>query len=211
MAGGSPRSPSPEGVGKGRFEAFSDGVFAIAITLLVLELSIGSSGSAFDRGIEAWPFFLAYLVSFLTIGAAWLAHTAMSSRLRNVDAILLRINLLLLLFVSLLPFPTRLVVEETGDVSGERIFVVMYGLTLMTIRLLLFALDEYAHKEELYEELDDEKDTVRKTILPVLLAYIASILLGLIVPTIAVALYCLLAIILVIPFKELVRVLFRSR
>jgi uncharacterized membrane protein len=98
--------------GPGRLEAFSDGVFAIAITLLVLELSIGSSGTALERVLGAWPFYLAYIVSFLTIGAAWLAHTVITHRLLNVDAILLRLNLLLLLFVSLLPFPTRLVADS---------------------------------------------------------------------------------------------------
>jgi uncharacterized membrane protein len=60
----------------GRLEAFSDGVIAIAITLLVLDLAIGHDGDALDRVLDAWPFYLAYIVSFLTIGAAWLARAA---------------------------------------------------------------------------------------------------------------------------------------
>jgi two-component sensor histidine kinase len=101
----------------GRLEAFSDGVFAIAITLLVLELSIESSGTALERVLAAWRLYLAYIVSFLTIGAAWLAHTGITKRLVKVDAILLRLNLLLLLLISFLPFPTRLRVER-GKLLG---------------------------------------------------------------------------------------------
>jgi uncharacterized membrane protein len=196
-------------MGTGRLEAFSDGVFSIAITLLVLELSIGSSGTALERVLSAWPFYLAYLVSFLTIGAGWLAHTDITHRLTTVDAILLRLNLLLLLFVSLLPFPTRLVVEGLEDVSGERVFVAMYGLTLLAIRILLVVVDAYAHKEHLYvEREDEEKDVVRRTILPVGTAYVAAILVGLVLPAVAVGLYCVLAIYLAVPFKELRNLLF---
>jgi uncharacterized membrane protein len=196
-------------IGTGRLEAFSDGVFAIAITLLVLELSIGSTGTALERVLAAWPFYLAYIVSFLTIGAAWLVHTSITHRLIKVDAILLRLNLLLLLFVSLLPFPTRLVAESLEDVSGERVFVTMYGLTLLAIRILLVAVDEYARKEQLYAEREgEEKDVVRRTILPVATAYVLAILVGLIWPGVAVGLYCVLAFYLVIPFKELTQLLF---
>jgi uncharacterized membrane protein len=154
-------------VGTTRLEAFSDGVFAIAITLLVLGLAIPRSGSPLERVLDAWPFYLAYVVSFLTIGAAWLAHTAITDRLTKVDLTLLRLNLLLLLVVAVLPFPTRLVAEGLDDVSGERVFVAMYGLALLGMRVLLYSLDAYAR----WERLDspgslDEPDTVRRTILP---------------------------------------------
>ena len=114
-----------------RLEAFSDGVFAIAITLLVLDLAIPRSGGALDRVLDAWPFYLAYIVSFLTIGAAWLAHTTITDRLTKADLTLLRLNLLLLLVVAVLPFPTRLVAEGLDDVSSERVFVTMYGIVLL--------------------------------------------------------------------------------
>ena len=203
-------SAVPKTLGKGRFEAFSDGVFAIAITLLVIELSIGESGSALERVLDAWPHYLAYLVSFLTIGAAWLAHASIGDRLRHVDAIFLRLNLVLLLFVALLPFPTRLVAEAMHDASGTNVFVAMYGFTLMVIRLLLFCVDEYAYRENLYEHIEGEKDEVRRTILPVLFAYLAASLSGLLVPGIAFGLFTALAIVLVIPFKELSDLLTKS-
>ena len=136
---------------KTRLEAFSDGVFSIATTLLVLDIALHPPGSPLKQVLEAWPYYLAYLVSFLTIGGAWLAHTALTDRLTRADAILLRLNLLVLLGVGFLPFPTRLVAEAIHDVNGERVFVTMYGLTLLAIRIFGFALDEYAKREHLYD------------------------------------------------------------
>ena len=136
---------------KTRLEAFSDGVFSIATTLLVLDIALHPPGSPLKQVLEAWPYYLAYLVSFLTIGGAWLAHTALTDRLARADAILLRLNLLVLLGVGFLPFPTRLVAEAIHDVNGERVFVTMYGLTLLAIRIFGFALDEYARREHLYD------------------------------------------------------------
>src|SRR4029450_7059755 len=94
----------------GRVEAFSDGVFAIAITLLVLEIKIDPS--QFDHLWRAladeWPAYLAYVTSFFTIGGVWLAHHGLFSRLEAIDPVLMRMNILLLMAVSFLPFPTTL-------------------------------------------------------------------------------------------------------
>ena len=197
-------------VGTTRLEAFSDGVFAIAITLLVLDLAIPDSGPALDRVLDAWPFYLAYVVSFLTIGAAWLAHTAITDRLAKADVALLRLNLLLLLVVAVLPFPTRLVAEGLDDVSGERVFVAMYGAALLGIRVLLYAVDAYARREGLYAPGSvDEADAVRRSILPVVVIYGIAILVALVAPGVAVGLYCAVAVLLVVPFGELRRLLFR--
>jgi uncharacterized membrane protein len=204
-----PRSRARRFVRSTRLEAVSDGVFAIAITLLVLDLAIGRSGTPLERVLDAWPFYLAYIVSFLTIGAAWLAHTAITDRLTRADSILLRINLLLLLLVSFLPFPTRLLAESLNDIEGERVFVTMYGLTLLGIRLLLVALDAYSRREHLYTDAaSDETDTARQTVLPAVIGYVAAILVGLAFPEVAVGLYCVVAVYLVVPFRELGQLLF---
>jgi uncharacterized membrane protein len=194
-----------------RLEAFSDGVFAIAITLLVLDLALRPNGSPLERVVHAWPSFLAYVISFLTIGAAWLGHTALTDRLTRADMILLRLNLLLLLVISFLPFPTRLVSEALDDIEGERVFVTMYGLTLLCIRVLGFALDEYARREHLYSDASEseESERDRRTILPVVVGYAIAILLGLVLPRVAVAAYSLIAIYLFVPFREVTQLLFR--
>ncbi|HEX2404924.1 MAG TPA: TMEM175 family protein, partial [Acidimicrobiia bacterium] len=183
--------------------------FAIAITLLVLELAIPSTGTPLERVLDAWPSYLAYVVSFLTIGAAWLAHTAITDRLANADSLLLRLNLLLLFMVSLLPFPTRLVAEGINDVSGERVFVAMYGVTLLGIRVLLYALDLYCRREHLYSPgVLEETGDVRRTIGPVVAVYVVAILIGLALPVVAVGLYCVIAVYLVVPFRDLAQLLF---
>jgi len=103
---GEPRTMSPN-----RLEAFSDGVFAIAITLLVLDIHIPvpeAGRTLADELGTQWPSYVAYAVSFLTIGIVWINHHAMIQRLRKVDHEVLVLNLLLLLFVGLLPFTTAL-------------------------------------------------------------------------------------------------------
>ena len=98
-------------LGTDRLAAFSDGVFAFAATLLVLDIAVHPPGTPLQQVLHAWPAYLAYLVSFLTIGAAWLAHTSLTDRLARSDPIFLQINLLVLLVVAFLPFPTRLVAD----------------------------------------------------------------------------------------------------
>jgi uncharacterized membrane protein len=83
-----------------------------------------------------WPAYLAYVVSFLTIGAAWLVHTTLTGRLARSDPIFLQINLLVLLVAAFLPFPTRLVADALHDTDAERVAVTVYGLTLLAIRVL---------------------------------------------------------------------------
>ena len=120
----------------------------------------------------------------------------------------MRLNLVVLLAVSVLPFPTRLVAEGIHDSSDERLFVAMYGLTLLAIRVLLFALDDYGQREHLYTPSgEDEEASPRKDLLPVVAGYVVAILVGIALPAVAVALYCTLALYLVMPFRELGRLL----
>lgn len=192
-----------------RLEAFSDGVFAIAITLLVLDLAVRPPGSPLDQVLHAWPSYVAYVVSFLTIGAAWLGHNEMTERLVRADKVLLRINLLLLLVVVFLPFPTRLVAESFRDIRAERVYVTMYGLTLLAIRVLGFALDEYGRREHLDSpegEIGEQRE--ERKLLSVLAGYVIALLTGLVFPGLAVAAYFLIAVYLVVPFGEVTRLLF---
>jgi uncharacterized membrane protein len=181
-------------------EAFSDGVFSIAATLLVLDIAIHPPGTALEQVLHAWPFYLAYLVSFLTIGAGWLGHTQLTDGLTRADPLLLRINLLVLLVVAFLPFPTKLVADGLHSDSSERVFVTLYGLTLLVIRILSFALDAYARREHLYSapEAGQERQDAPLELLPVLGGYVAAILLGLVVPRAAVAVYFVIALYMIL-------------
>jgi hypothetical protein len=101
----------------GRMEAFSDGVFAIAVTLLVLEIAVpaGSGDDLLDALGDQWSSYLGYLVSFATIGAVWFAHTVITEYLDHANSVLIRLNLLLLLVVSFLPFSTKLLAEFADE------------------------------------------------------------------------------------------------
>jgi len=117
-------------------------VFAIAITLLVLDLAVPES--AFHdlwHGIgHEWPGYLGYATSFLTIGAIWLGHHGIFRRLRYANGPVIRINLLLLMAVAFLPFPTRLVAEAIRNSDAERAAVVFYGISLFVTSALISAL-----------------------------------------------------------------------
>jgi len=192
-------------------EGFSDGVFGFAATLLVLDIALRPPGTPLQQVLHAWPFYLAYVISFLTIGGAWLAHTALTDQLARADQLFLRINLLVLLAVVFLPFPTGLVADALHNTSGERVYVTMYGLTLLVIRLLGSALDAYARHADLYPpaQEDEELHSTQRKFLPAVIGYVIAILIGLALPTAAVVLYFGLAVYLVVPFREAARVLRR--
>lgn len=103
-----------------RLEAFSDGVFAIAITLLVLDLHSPTERGSFAQALaDEWPTYLAYLASFLIIGVVWLTHHAGFERIATVDVTLLLLNLGMLLLVSVLPFPTSVLSTAFRDGSHQ--------------------------------------------------------------------------------------------
>lgn len=112
-------------------EAFSDGVLAVAITLLVLDLHVdaglGHRGLAYQLG-QRWPSFAAYAVSFLVIGVIWVNHHALFALVGHVDRVLLFQNLLLLMFVTTLPFTTSTLAQFVrGGGSDARWAVALYG------------------------------------------------------------------------------------
>ena len=152
------RRASSRSLSKTRLEAFSDGVFAIAATLLILDVVVHPPGTPLAQVLNAWPAYVAYLISFLTIGAAWIAHAALTDRLSRTDPVFLRLNLLVLLTVVFLPFPTRLLAEGVGEQDAERVAGTLYGLTLLAIRLTGMSVDAYARREHLYAGHDDNRD-----------------------------------------------------
>jgi uncharacterized membrane protein len=123
--------------GTTRLEAFSDGVFAIAATLLVLEISIDTAGTT-DLGqalLDLWPSYLAYVTSFITIGIIWMNHHFCVETIARADRTLMFLNLLLLLIVAFLPFPTRLVAEYLQK-PGEQTAVYAYSATFVVMAVI---------------------------------------------------------------------------
>ena len=129
----------------GRIEMFSDGVFAIAITLLVLEIRPPEDTHQLAHELgELWPSYVAYVVSFLLIGLVWANHHTMFEHIVRADRVLLFLNLLLLMDVAFLPFPTAVMANAFQDGADERVAVVLYGATLVVGGVFFNAVWQYA-------------------------------------------------------------------
>jgi uncharacterized membrane protein len=125
------------GITKARLEAFSDGVLAIVITLLAIELRPPETeeGQTLAAALwDQWPSYLAYLLAFAQIGVIWLNHHRLFDQVLVVDGKLLLLNLNLLMWITLIPFPTALVAEHLrdGGQSTETAVAVFSGVLFMT-------------------------------------------------------------------------------
>ncbi len=134
-----------------RFEAFSDGVFAIAMTLLVIEIKVpdlsqATASTAINALIHTAPHILSYVTSFLVIGVLWLNHHALFHLLKRVDRIALTINLVLLMCIAFIPFPTALI----GEYGKLQSVVMFYGLTLSLTGIVYNALWFYVVRQYLW-------------------------------------------------------------
>lgn len=130
-----------------RFSAFSDGVFAIAITLLVLELPVPPEGAPLAPALlESWPDFMAYIISFAFIGGIWLTHSGLTRLMKRGDTIANMANLLLLLLVAILPFTTRVMVTHlTSPEASAAVF--LYGANFLLASVTLSLLLRYIARE----------------------------------------------------------------
>jgi uncharacterized membrane protein len=199
----------------GRLEAFSDGVFAIAITLMVLDLAVGAdAGDHLLRSIlDEWPSYLAYVTSFLTIGAVWLQHSTVTGVLRAADGSLYRINLLVLLLASFLPFPTKLAAEYLDDEHSEKVAVVFYGIVLMALVLALTWFARYALKDQrlLRDDADLSMVDAEGARRPAYRLYVIGIVVSVLAPTAAVWIYLISALKRGLPVGALSSLLPRRR
>jgi uncharacterized membrane protein len=122
-----------------RAESFSDGVFAVAITILVFNLLPIADATAHNLTAHElarhWPAYFAYVVSFLTIGIMWLNHHTMLSAVSRVDRVVLVLNLLLMMGVVAIPFPTALIADHLNDTTAGKVAAVTYGLVMIAIGL----------------------------------------------------------------------------
>jgi uncharacterized membrane protein len=182
-----------------RTEAFSDGVFAIAITLLVLDLNVPLR--EFDHLTRAivheWPAYLAYVTSFTAIGGVWLAHHGIFHRLQAVNQQVMRINLLLLMMVSFLPFPTRLISEAIREEGPARIAVIFYGIALFVVSALAAALWAAVLRDRSLLKPDVTDEEIRRVTLaltPHLGFYIGASVFAIFVPRGAAFLYLAIAV-----------------
>ena len=180
-----------------RLNAFSDGVFAIVITLLVLDLPVPPvTEMVLPALVESWPEFLGYAISFAFVGGIWLSHAALTKAMKRADAVSYRLNLVMLLFVSLLPFTTKLMVTHMSG-PDARAAVAIYGLNLLVESLMLTGLMVYVarDRELVVDDVADDriKRAYRQRQLFLVLGAL-TILVGLVAPVVAVGAYVIITI-----------------
>jgi len=151
-----------------RTEAFSDGVIAIAVTLLVLDIKVPEPGAHGGLGralADQWPNYAAYVVSFVTIGIIWINHHHTLLRVRRVDQGLLVINLLLLLTIGVLPFTTSLMAAYLREDEGQHLAAAVYSGSFLVLGCVFFALQNYvlSTRRRLHDERIDP--ALRRSIL----------------------------------------------
>jgi uncharacterized membrane protein len=190
-----------------RLEAFSDGVFAIAGTLLVLELRVPAETSDLgDALLHLWPAYAAYLVSFLTIGIIWVNHHTLLEHCKRVDRRFLYLNLLLLIAVGIVPFPTALVGQYILSEHGATAALVVYGLGAVLIAIAFTGVFLYAtHDHRLVGDAAAARRVRQEgRLFPIgLAAYSLGIGLAFVAPLASLAVYGLTALFYALPLLPL--------
>ena len=146
---------------RGRLEAFSDGVFAVAITLLALNITVAGPGHGkliLQLGSH-WASFVAYLISFFTIGIIWVNHHGLLKTVKAVDRTLLFVNLVMLLFVVLIPFSTATAAEYLSrDDWDSRVAMALYAGVFLGMSVGFGGIFEWTlHGEHVYQPVPAER------------------------------------------------------
>jgi len=173
-----------------RLVAFSDAVFAISVTLLVLEIRPPADYSNLLHGLlRLWPSYLAYAVTFLFIGQVWANHHVMFDHIRAADRVVLLLNTLLLMAVAFLPFSTSVLAGAFRRSQGERTAVVFYGIAFWITALTFNGVWHYASRNHLLSDaLDSAGATAIGRRFQLALAWLAAgALLGAALPVLGLA------------------------
>ncbi len=152
-----------------RLVFFSDAVFAIAITLLALEIRLPGDAADFSNQqlfkslVAIWPKYLSFLISFLVIGNFWIAHHRRYRYIQRYDTRLMLLNLLVLMSIAFIPFPTSVISE-----NGNRTATIFYALSISATGLLSAALWLYASWKNRLLKDTFNGDLARRTLLSIL-------------------------------------------
>jgi len=191
-----------------RLETFCDGVFAIAITLLVLEIRVPTAERVHAAGgllhalAGLWPSYLGYVLGFLTIGIMWANHHAIFQYVRRTDRYFLLVNVLFLLTIAFVPFPTAVLAEYLPEPAERGDAVVLYSATMVAMALTFNALWWYAVRGGRLLEPDADLHAVRTIGRRYLMgppAYGVVLVLAFFAPWAALAGHALLALLYLLP------------
>jgi uncharacterized membrane protein len=191
-----------------RIEAFSDGVFAIAITLLILEIKIPTAGSGNLTGqlLRQWPSYFAFVFSFAFVGIMWINHHRLFTHIKRSNNALLFLNLLLLLGVTAVPFPTAVLAQYLGK-SDQRAAAILYHGTYFCIAVFFNILWRYANRHLLGDHVDaaaTDKISAKYAVGPIL--YLVCIALTWVSVPVSLLLNVALAVFFALPLHRALRV-----
>ena len=178
-----------------RIETFSDGVFAIAATLLILEVRLDGHGSVTHQLLHVWPSYAAYAISFMTIGIMWINHHTLYRQIGRVDRTFLAINVLFLMVIAFIPFPTHVLAAHLHHDAQAAAF--FYGLTNMAMAILFSAVWFYAAVGRRLITTDADQRTISgisRSFLPGIPLYTVATLSSLVSAWLALGLYAALAL-----------------
>jgi TMEM175 potassium channel family protein len=181
-----------------RLETFADGVFAIAATLLVLEIAVPhvTDGQSLGQALlDLWPSYLAYATSFITIGIMWVNHHTVFRQIREVDLRFTYLNLGLLLLIAFVPFPTTLLADHAWGAEG-RDAALAYGITLTITAVFFNAIWRYAiwNRRLLRADADPrEVSGITRAYRPGIPLYASATLVAFVSPKASAALYLAIA------------------
>jgi uncharacterized membrane protein len=187
-------------VPKNRLEAFADGVFAIAATLLILNVAVIETRPVGGELLRIWASYVAYAVSFVTIGIIWVNHHTVMHQIARVDRTFLVINILFLMVIAFIPFPTRLLAVYVTTDQAEAA-ALAYGITLTLTAVLFNVLWWYAAiGRRLLRQDADQKviDGISRSYLPGPPLYLTATVVAVISPLASAGLYLAIAIFYVI-------------
>ena len=184
-----------------RLEAFADGVFAIAATLLILNVDAQvTDGNLGDNLLHIWPSYLAYAVSFVTIGIMWVNHHTVIAQIDRTDRRFLFANIGLLMCIAFVPFPTRLVAEHIrGD--GAQDAALVYGFTMVATAIMFNITWFYASTRRRLLRPDANAAVVSgisRSYLPGPWIYLVASLVAFLSPTVSVLLFLAIAVFYVV-------------
>lgn len=171
-----------------RLEAFSDGIFAIAITLLILEVHAPEKGTGLWRALGAqWPSYFGYALSFLIIGIMWTNHSHIFRLIRRCDHLLSMLNLLLLMTIAFLPFPTAVLARNISDPATCGPATVLYSGSILLTAIPWSLLWRHAESAGLVEGPDEELQRIRGSFRYGWIPWLITTLLAIVAPTWAMA------------------------
>jgi uncharacterized membrane protein len=182
-----------------RLETFADGVFAIAATLLILNVDAQVSDDVHDLGarlLHIWPSYLAYAVSFVTIGIMWINHHTLMGQIGRTDRRFMVATVGLLLCIAFVPFPTRLVAENIRT-DGARDAALAFGFTMVATAIMFTVTWFYASRGGRLLDADADAAVVKgisRTYLPGPYIYLFATLIAFVSPTASVVLFMSIAL-----------------